>query len=273
MQELKETFETSLGEFLSDIQKNLENNHVEKLKEHIEKLTIEQKLECFLELKPHQKEIFDIMLKKKSDYTIFKDIHLATPDFSIDLLFKDQTVETQKMLIKYLYNLYVLSVLIDNQIKNVDSTSFKYIIDEIKEKQVEKQIPENANNPFNGIMGLMNNPEIQNMMNSFGQKMQSGQLNIGSLMQGLMSGNLESIPEISEMTSTLERQTKNGEIDIEKIHSELTKNSAFSGIMNTAQQFHGNKTTQNPTIDAESSKVNVENITNRTNNKKKNKKK
>jgi hypothetical protein len=227
--ELEQTFVISLNEFFVDVEENLKNDEIKKVKNVMETMTINDKVKCFLNLKSHERDIFNIMLGKKSDYTIFKDVHLSTPEFSIDQLFNEQTQETCKTLMKYLYNLYVLAVLIDNVNKGIDNPSFRYLVEQVKEKQKEI-VPVNGLGSLGGIMDLMNNPEIQGMVNSFGQKMQSGELNMGSLLQGLMSGNLESNPIISEMTRTLERKSKNGEINIEKIHTEF-QNSPFANLI------------------------------------------
>lgn len=225
------TNSTELEQFYTNLTKDdiLFSNFVKKTIEH---------------LKPYEMCITNIVLTnrkiKTSEYTFLTNLKLFDDllDFS---LFSHENKNTKKMLIKYLYNLYFSCFLHD--LSHFDSNNLEEHLQQFMNSMTSvkssEQTPSSSKNSSSsrnrtrqsnqsntGLENIMetmfSNPDLFNIANELTTDLKSQNVNPMSLIQGLMSGNMDGKVGdlIQNMTQKLETKIANGEIDTKQLEEQ-----------------------------------------------------
>jgi hypothetical protein len=189
--------------------------------------------------------------KIKSDYYNFLNGVSLFNNILAFKVFENESKNTKKGMIKYLYSIYMSCVFLNqtstnekneddlenklaefvNKIQKEAESALKD--DDIKQGSSKKPIRHQRRNAisvprngpsqagglgaFDGIMdSILGNKEILNIANDISSKMQSQQLNPMSMLSSLMTGNIENTPLqglVEEIQQKVETKINNGEID------------------------------------------------------------
>ena len=235
----------------------LSKDLITNVRDYLTKIaTDSDELNLFVENTKNHLETFQVQIsailfsnkKVKSDYYNFmNDIVLFNNLLELSL-FKDESKNTKKGLIKYVYSIYMSCVFLhqsqcedENELSSKLSEFVEKIQNEannaLKEDDIKKtkrriprtQIPQNLPNfAGNGDLGnimesLLGNKDILNIASDISQKMQSQQLNPMSMLSSLMSGNIENTPLqslVDEIQQKVETKINNGEIDKDMLENQ-----------------------------------------------------
>lgn len=228
---------------LKKLIKELENYTIT---EDTERHPIESVLkECNKKLQPFEEQIFKVAnsdKKIKSDELLFLDDIQIFDDVLDFRLFKNESKNTKRSLVKYLYSIYMSSCFfnidlglhqtpetltatlsafaetLQNKIKNVDantdtknSNTRTSRINRIPNSR-GRQDPTAA---FNGLFSsIVDNPDIMNMATDLSRDLQQEQVDPMTLISGLMSGrpNAQLNRLVGNITSKIEQKISSGEI-------------------------------------------------------------
>lgn len=265
MEELikKELFK-NINAFLNEIELTmdyLDPQTVPSIKKYLSSIDKnEEEFKSFIEYTNHHLGSFESKIsailfsnkKIKSDFYNFLDGVSLFSNILNFKVFENESKNTKKGMIKYLYSIYMSCVFLNQ----VDTTTQGDVLqnklaefvdkiqkeaqdtlqdDDIKKPSSSKTTPirhqrRNAiSHPrsgpssqpglgdFDGIMeSILGNKEILNIANDISHKMHSQQLNPMSMLSSLMTGNIENTPLqglVEEIQQKVETKINNGEID------------------------------------------------------------
>jgi hypothetical protein len=265
MEELikKELFK-NINAFLNEIELTmdyLDPQTVPSIKKYLKSIDkSEDEFKSFLEYTTHHLGSFESKIsavlfsnkKIKSDFYNFLDGVSLFSNILHFKVFENESKNTKKGMIKYLYSIYMSCVFLNQVDTNTQGDALQSKLAEFVEKiQKEAQdtlkeddiktpssssktplrhqrrnaISHPRSGPssqpglgdFDGIMeSILGNKEILNIANDISQKMHSQQLNPMSMLSSLMTGNIENTPLqglVEEIQQKVETKINNGEID------------------------------------------------------------
>lgn len=262
---IKKDFFKNIKEFVNEIDLTmdyLDKNSVPSIKKYINEIENDNMLfNAFIEYTTSHLKIYEVQIsvilfsnkKIKSDYYNFMNGISLFNNILNFRVFENESKNTKKDLIKYLYSIYMSCVFLSTsnettgslnhkleefvntiQLKadttdTTDTTDIKtmnknrrnaMVIDD-KMSNMIQSMQKNNNTPnlgdFSGIMeSILGNKDILNIANDISQKMQSQQLNPMTMIASLMSGNITDSPLqslVEEIQQKVESKINNGEID------------------------------------------------------------
>lgn len=206
-----------------------------------------------LHLKTFEAQISSVLFsnkKIKRDYYNFLNGVTLFNNILKFRVFENESKNTKKDLIKYLYSIYMSCVFLNGEL-----TSESFLNDKLKEfvltieneaktalnendikKPKERVVPQpTVTHPtsipsFTGMgdMGnimesILGNKEILNIASDISQKMQNQQMNPMDMLSALMSGNIENSPLqglVAEIQEKVDMKINNGEIDKENLENQ-----------------------------------------------------
>jgi len=182
-------------------------------------------------------------------------------------VFENESKNTKKDIIKYLYSIYMSSVFlsqtntVENEhvdvlkdkltefVQNIQKEAESVLIrDEASSKKTRKVkrntssshnapplIPENMGEIGNIMDSILGNKDILNIATDISKKMQSQKLDPMTMLSSLMSGNIENSPLqglVEEIQQKVENKINSGEIDKEQLENQA------KSIMNSITSNH-----------------------------------
>ena len=208
-----------------------------------------------LHLKTFEAQISSVLFsnkKIKRDYYNFLNGVTLFNSILKFRVFENESKNTKKDLIKYLYSIYMSCVFLNGELTNENilndklnefvstiENEAKTALNENDIKQPKQKIVPQLTTPMTipmsmpnltgmGDMGsimesILGNKEILNIASDISQKMQNQQLNPMDMLSSLMSGNIENSPLqglVAEIQEKVDMKINNGEIDKENLENQ-----------------------------------------------------
>lgn len=214
--------------------KNLFNEFVEYTTLHLK--TFEVQISCIL---------FSNKKIKRDYYNFLNGVTLFNNILKFRV-FENESKNTKKDLIKYLYSIYMSCVFLNSELTNgsILSDKLKEFVLTIQNeaetalnendikwpKEKKPTTPRLLIPEFSGMgdMGnimesILGNKEILNIASDISQKMQNQQLNPMDMLSALMSGNIENSPLqglVAEIQEKVDMKINNGDIDKKNLENQ-----------------------------------------------------
>ena len=210
--------------------------------------------ECHEKLLPFEQQIFRIVNSDKKvkteDLQFLNEIQLF--DGALDFgLFKDESKNTKRSVVKYLHSIYMSSCFFNidlgqGETSDTLSASLSAFADTLQQKmKASAEAPKHPNtgtssshrvnrmprsrgtldptSAFNGLFSsILDNPDIMNMATDLSKDLQREQVDPMSLISGLMSGrpNAQLNRLVGNITSKIEQKISSGEISQDALEAQ-----------------------------------------------------
>jgi hypothetical protein len=207
-------------------------------------------------------QIYTSMNKKvrSNFYDFMNEMYFFGEDEGACLLkfeiFKDESKNTKKDLLKYLYNFYISSNLLNLDLNNdeIDFSIFENFLNEMKHEGQEKKGDKKNNkkvrrqknvnvNPMNDIFSsIFDNPEMMNLTTDILKEMETGDINPMMLLNSLMTGghNTQIMNLAEKIENKISDKMSSGEFNKDDFeHQAKNILSSLSKNMNNIPQLSG----------------------------------
>ena len=254
---IKKELLKTLGDFINEIDvafDYIDRKIVIKLNEFLNEIKVDDdKLTKFVsktivDLKPYEANINQITLSNKkiktSEFMFLSELGICNNILKLDL-FADENKNTKRVIIKYLYNIYmsctILNFTLDDNFSFASlsqelSVFFGNVQDSMKESRVTinepkaskgkargASLPSNLDMLGGDLMGsLFANPDIMNMASELSKDIQSQNINPMAMLSSLMSGkpNKKMDDLFSKISGKIEQKLSSGEIDASSLEQQ-----------------------------------------------------
>ena len=211
--------------------------------------------QCHEKLQPFEQQIFQVVncdRKIKTDDLLFLN-NIQLFDGVLDFgLFKDESKNTKRSVVKYLHSIYMSSCFFsidlgDHQSSETLTATLSAFVDTLQNKMNDadttlktgrhtpttprriNRMPKNGHQDptavFNGLFSsILDNPDIMNMATDLSRDLQREQVDPMSLISGLMSGrpNPQLNRLVGNITSKIEQKLSSGEISQDALEAQAT---------------------------------------------------